>query len=299
MIPTCDAPGHWFRAKSTERQTAIACGFPKSPSGKLIATSFAASGSPGLVIEIDVVTSGWAPASVFDEPTAKESIDRGPAACAETAGSSTAATTARRVAVIVLARIVCFSLLIVCASAVTSGRVAVVLAAIALLLHAAPLLLHKALLALRGLALLGRLQVAGPRDRVDHRIGRGLRARAVALIGGLARIRRRAEGEAPFGAGVVDLHRVPVQVLVDERLAGEEDAPLAIGAGRDDSRVGLARAGRDQLHRAVLPLVRVGLVVRVPQREGLGRGEEDAAVVGEVQPVLGEERVGRRKRLGR
>ena len=75
MMPTWEEPGHWFSAKSTERQTETARGLPKSPSGKLIATFCAASGSPGLLIEIDVVTSGWAPASVFEEPDA-ERLDR-------------------------------------------------------------------------------------------------------------------------------------------------------------------------------------------------------------------------------
>ena len=94
-----------------------------------------------------------------------------------------------RTAVIVLARIVSLSLLIVGTSTVLAGRMAVVLAVMPRTQR--PFFFTKPRRQCGFFPLPGVSQVARPRDGVDHRLRRGLCARAVALVRCLARIRRR------------------------------------------------------------------------------------------------------------
>src|SRR5215213_7705388 len=73
-VPTCEAVGHWKRAKSETSQGGTALGLPKTPSGRLTATLSAASGSPGSARVKLALRSGCAPAAVEDVVTPNEVI---------------------------------------------------------------------------------------------------------------------------------------------------------------------------------------------------------------------------------
>src|SRR5215204_3332168 len=179
MRPTCEAPGHWLSAKSAERQTATARGLPNTPSGKLISTSCAACGSPGLLTTIEVVRSGCAPASVLLVPRLNDWIAIGPAAWAGIARIR-ATTRANSVAVIPLAGIVIVSLLIVGASAMALFRVTAVLAGMPL--DTALVLLDEASAAAHPDLRVGLRLLFRTRHRVDRRIRCGLGAGAMTLV---------------------------------------------------------------------------------------------------------------------
>ena len=139
----------------------------------------------------------------------------------------------------------------------------------------------------------------GAGQGVDVGRGRRFGPGAVALVRGFAGDRRRQAREAPLFAGVVDLDQLAVVVLGHENVAGEEVGVGAVGADAQERGVEAADPGRDQADRPVRPLVGVDLVVEVARRQGVGRVEEDPAVIGEAEPVRRHPRVARGAGVGR
>ena len=72
---------------------------------------------------------------------------------------------------------------------------------------------------------------------------------------------------------------------------GEEEGVGAVGGDREQARVELADPRGDQLRGALRPLVDVEAAVGVVEDQGARGGEEDAAVIGDAEPVRGEEGV--------
>ncbi len=128
-------------------------------------------------------------------------------------------------------------------------------------------------------------------------------ARPVALIGGLAKRRFGSEEETAVFTGVIDLDQLSVFVLRSERVAGEEVDVGAVGAGAEQFRVEATGAGGNQtqaIARALaegrafgiaaagagrLPLIDIGEVVGIAQRQRIFGVEEELAGFGEAGAV--------------
>src|SRR5215217_2154016 len=123
---------------------------------------------------------------------------------------------------------------------------AVVMAAPLLLAHALAVSLHETAFAARRPC----VAAGAVADRFDVHRGRRRGSRPVALVRRFALDRSGDEGEAAQLAGVVDLHRIPVLIMLAEPVAREEVGVRAVAADAQQARREGAEAGRDQLDAA-------------------------------------------------
>ena len=194
-----------------------------------------------------------------------------------------------------------------------AGRMATLVVLLLLVLLLLPLL-HALAVALDEALLAGHERWCiprGSRDRRDRRPASRLSARSVTLVRGCAESGRGYVEEPAVDARVIDLRHRPVQILVGQRVVGEEVGVGAIGAGREEGRVMWAGASRDQAEtvpgeRVIvrvfvigdavsgarrLPLIYVFACVGIEQRNRVGRVEEHPAIVGQAETVRSEARV--------
>ena len=297
--PACEFGEHSLSAKSAAVHSVTAFGLPKTPSGASKTTSLVASCTPGSASLKVVVRSGCVPEPLSELVVSNSSMEID--ACAGAAKARAASNAARR-----------FRSAYPSASPSPAGGTAVrpeppvfAVFPVPAFVGAVPVFPPHAFFA--------ALFVLAARPFVAADLGRRLRlgARAVAFVRGGARWGRRDHEVPAELTRVVDLHRLPVAVLGDEHVAGEEEGVLSIGADAEQARRMRGGAGRDQLLTAACqgaaaggaafgrPLVGVELFIRVAKREGLARVEEEPAVAQQSEAVGRQDGVGRRLRAGR
>jgi hypothetical protein len=108
---------------------------------------------------------------------------------------------------------------------------------------------------------LGLAVASGPDIGADGGRRRNLGPRPMALVGRLAGHGRGILSESAVASSVVELHELPVPVLWNEDVMGEEKDVGTVTARREQARVVVPGPGRDQLNVAFIPLVDVTVAV--------------------------------------